>query len=158
MYHSFLAMGAYQDMGLEMPEPMALCASAEGLRTDDGAYANMAGMPIGTTPSTAAAITMLRNLDRPVSPEAADWLLARAHPEGGFFAIPGIPMPDLLSTATSLHALSGMKVSVENVKEACLDFVDSLWTGKAFCGSWEDEEADCEYTYYGLLALGHLSL
>ena len=158
LYHSFLALGAYQDLGLELPGPMALCASAEGLRTKDGAYANMAGMPIGTTPSTAAAITLLRQLDRPPPSEAAEWLLARAHPEGGFVAVPGIPMPDLLSTATTLHALSGMKVSFEHLKESCLNFVDTLWTGKAFCGSWEDEEQDCEYTYYALLALGHLSL
>ncbi len=158
LYHSFLALGAYQDLGLELPNPMAILASAEALRTKDGAYANMAGMPIGTTPSTAAAITLLRQLDQPVSSEATDWLLAHTHPEGGFAAIPGLPMPDLLSTATCLHALSGMKISFEHLKEPCLDFVDTLWTGKAFCGSWEDEEQDCEYTYYALLALGHLSL
>jgi hypothetical protein len=67
-------------------------------------------------------------------------------------------MPDLLSTATALHALSGQKVSVAHLKEQTLDFLDTLWTGKAFCGTWADDEPDCEYTYYGLLAMGHLSL
>src|SRR5439155_373210 len=28
----------------------------------------------------------------------------------------------------------------------------------AFHGQWADDHVDCEYTYYGLLALGHLSL
>ena len=67
-------------------------------------------------------------------------------------------MPDLLSTATALHALTGLHVSLSAIKEACLDYVDSLWTGRAFCGHWADDVTDSEYTYYALLALGHLSL
>jgi hypothetical protein len=67
-------------------------------------------------------------------------------------------MPDLLSTATALHALAGLELSFETIRDRCLDFVDSLWTGRAFCGTWADEEPDAEYTYYALLALGHLSL
>jgi hypothetical protein len=39
-----------------------------------------------------------------------------------------------------------------------VDFVDTLWNGKGFCGSWADDTVDSEYTYYALLALGHLSL
>ena len=72
--------------------------------------------------------------------------------------MPEAPIPDLLSTATALHALSGLHVDFSAVKERCLDFVDTLWTGKAFCGNWGDDEPDVEYTYYALLALGHLSL
>ena len=46
-----------------------------------------------------------------------------------------------------------------SIKEPCLDFVDSLWTNQgAFYGNWTDDMLDVEYTYYGLLALGHLSL
>lgn len=68
-------------------------------------------------------------------------------------------MPDLLSTATTLHALAGMQVSFEAVREDCLDFIDTLWTNQgAFHGHWDDEYPDCEYTFYALLALGHLSL
>jgi hypothetical protein len=44
-------------------------------------------------------------------------------------------------------------------KERCLDFVDSLWSAEGgFHGHWADDHLDAEYTYYGLLALGHLSL
>jgi hypothetical protein len=41
-----------------------------------------------------------------------------------------------------------------------MDFMDSLWNASAggFHGHWADEFVDAEYTYYGLLALGHLSL
>ena len=45
------------------------------------------------------------------------------------------------------------------IREKCLDFIDTLWMNEGgFCGSWLDQALDCEYTYYGLLALGHLSL
>ena len=66
-------------------------------------------------------------------------------------------MPDLLSTATALHALACLSIATVTLREPCLQFVDSLWTGRAFRGHWADEVEDCEYTYYGLLALGHLS-
>ena len=67
-------------------------------------------------------------------------------------------MPDLLSTATALHALAGEHVPFGHLKESTLDFIDTLWTGKAFCGTWADDEPDSEYTWYALLAMGHLSL
>ena len=68
-------------------------------------------------------------------------------------------MPDLLSTATALHALRGMDRDLEPFKEPCLDFIDSLWVNRgSFYGSWGEAYLDCEYTFYGLLALGHLSL
>ena len=60
--------------------------------------------------------------------------------------------------STALHALAGQHVSVAHLKDKTLDFLDTLWTGTAFCGNWADDEPDCEYTYYALLAMGHLSL
>ena len=48
---------------------------------------------------------------------------------------------------------------IAGLREPCLDFVDSLWTNRGgFFGTWADDAVDCEYTYYALLALGHLSL
>jgi prenyltransferase beta subunit len=97
-------------------------------------------------------------LDLPVNETAGDWLLAQTHPNGGFLAIPGAPIPDLLSTATALHALAGLQTSFERIKESCLDYIDTLWTNEgSFHGNWADDHLDCEYTCYGLLALGHLS-
>jgi hypothetical protein len=94
----------------------------------------------------------------PASPVLAGWLLARCR-EGGFFASPDAPLPDLLSTATALHALGSLHVPIDGIREACLDFVDSLWTSQgAFYGTWADDVPDCEYTFYGLLALGHLAV
>lgn len=158
-YGCFLALGAYQDLGIPLPHAPAMLACIESLRADDGGYANQDDMPLGLTPSTAAAVMLLRHLEQRPPRELGDWLLSRCRPEGGFFATPLAPVPDLLSTATALHALSAMQVDLEPVKEPCLDFIDSLWTNTGgFYGDWSDDTLDCEYTYYGLLALGHLSL
>jgi prenyltransferase beta subunit len=157
-YHAFLAMGAYQDLGTMPPAPDRIAASLAALQSADGAFANDPGRPRGSTPATAAAVTLIRHLDMPASPALADWLLARFR-EGGFFASPDAPVPDLLSTATALHALSSLHASIDGIRERCLDFVDSLWTSQgAFYGTWADDVPDCEYTFYGLLALGHLAV
>ncbi|MFO0808605.1 MAG: prenyltransferase/squalene oxidase repeat-containing protein [Gemmataceae bacterium] len=158
-YSCFVALGAYQDLGREMPDPAGVVRCVNGLRAEDGGYANQHDLPYGLTPDAAAAATLLRQLGEPVPPDLADWLLARCHPEGGFFATPVTPLPDLLSTATALHALGGLQAPLDGIREPCLDFIDSLWTNRGgFHGSWADDDLDCEYTYYGLLALGHLSV
>jgi hypothetical protein len=159
LYGCFLAWGAYQDLGREMPSPHSLVDCIQSLRADDGGYANQRNLPMGLTPSTAAAATLLRQLGQPISEGLGEWLLARCRPEGGFFATPLAPLPDLLSTATALHALAGMQMDFSKIKEPCLDFIDTLWSSKGgFYGTWEDDILDCEYTFYALLALGHLSL
>ena len=94
----------------------------------------------------------------PVHADAGQWLLNQLHPAGGFLAMPNAPIPDLLSTATTLHALACLDRTLDAAqKEKCLDFLDSLWSGEGgFHGHWADDYLDAEYTYYGLLALGHL--
>ncbi len=157
-YHAFLALSAYQDLGHEPPAPERIAASLNALRSADGAFANEPGCEHGSTPATAAAVTLIRHLGLSAPPGLATWLLSRCL-QGGFFATPQAPVPDLLSTATALHALSSLGASVDSVRESCLDFIDSLWTSRgAFYGTWADDEPDCEYTFYGLLALGHLAV
>ena len=159
VYGCFLALGAYHDVNEPLPEPLKVVQCLKHLETPDGAWSNERGMPIGSTNATAAAVAVLRNLGVPINSCVGDWLLARVHKQGGFVAAPNTPLPDLLSTATALHALAGLQAPLETIKESCLDFVDSLWTNQGgFHGHWADDVLDCEYTYYGLLALGHLSL
>jgi len=157
IYHGFLALGAYQDLGATLPAAPALAAATLALQSHDGAFANLPDLPTGSTNVTAAAVTLLRHLDHPL-PDVGPWLLAQAHVDGGFLAAPRAPIPDLLSTATALHALSTLEVEIGPLTDRCLDFVDTLWTGRGFCGNWTDDAVDAEYTYYALLALGHLSL
>lgn len=158
VYHAFLAFGARQDLGLAPVEPDRLVDAVTACRLPDGGFANTADVPMATTPTTAAGITLLRHLGAPADGKASDWLLARAVDAGGFRATTDAPMPDLLSTATALHALADRDADVAALRESTLDFVDSLWTGRAFCGNWADDIQDAEYTYYALLALGHLSV
>src|SRR6266704_1182184 len=122
-YGAFLALGAYQDLNQNLPEPLRLVQSLKTLETTDGAWANQrtnsdegratgdrnatqSTQPVlrnhplsGATNATAAAANVLRNLRLPLNLSVGEWLLAQAHPQGGFLAVPGAPLPDLLSTA-----------------------------------------------------------
>jgi hypothetical protein len=159
VYACFLALGAYQDLRVELPDARRLIDCICALRSSDGGYANQPGGSVGITTTTAAAALLLRELEAPIDRQLGVWLLDRCGSAGGFFATPAAPVPDLLSTATALHALSVMHVPLGGIQEPCLDFIDSLWTNRGgFYGSWADDAIDCEYTYYALLSLGHLSL
>jgi hypothetical protein len=158
-YGAFVALGAYQDLREPVPDSDALMAQLLTLVAADGGLNNFPAAPVGLTTATAAGAAALRQFGKPVPATFGPWLLSQAHPQGGFRALPGSPIPDLLSTATAIHALVGLHVDIAVHKEPCLDFIDSLWTNRGgFYGHWEDDILDCEYTYYGLLALGHLSL
>ena len=159
-YGAFVALGAYEDLGKIPPRSLKLIQSLKRLETPDGAWSNVPGAGIGTTNATAGVVTLVRHLGFSVNQRAGDWLLAQAHPQGGFLAVPGAPMPDLLSTATTLHSLAAMDRRLPaEVHERCLDFLDSLWDARGgFHGHWADDHLDAEYTFYALLALGHLSL
>jgi prenyltransferase beta subunit len=158
-YGCFVAMGAYQDLGRDVPDPLRMVQCLKLLETPDGAWGNARNLPIGSTNATAAAVTLLRQLGMPINASVGNWLLAQAHPQGGFLAMPKAPMPDLLSTATALHALACLDVPLPaRVRENCLDFLDTLWSAEGgFHGHWADDHLDAEYTFYGLLALGHLT-
>jgi prenyltransferase beta subunit len=159
-YGAFVALGAYQDLGQLPPQPLELIRCLKRLETPDGAWSNAPGMPAGSLNATAGAVTLIRQLGLPVNPSVGDWLLAQQHPTGGFLAVPGAPIPDLLSTATALHAMACLERRIPSaVHERCLDFVDTLWSAEGgFHGHWADDHLDAEYTFYGLLTLGHLSL
>lgn len=156
-YAAFLALGAYQDLKTRLPAPNRLADSLKPLAQPEGGWANERLIPAAAVNATAAALGVLVSLGNPV-PEAARWLLAQAHPLGGFRASPLAPLPDLLSTATALQTLAVAGVPLDAVREPCLDFIDSLWSNVGgFHGHWHDEIADVEYTFYGLLALGLLA-
>lgn len=158
-YGAFLALGAYQDLGARLPRTEKLASTLERLAVPGGGWGNEPGMKTGSTNASAAAVAVCRNLGIPINQGTGDWLLAQKHPQGGFRASPDAPIPDLLSTATALHALAGLQVSLAQIKEPCLDFLDTLWTSEgSFHGHWAEDHLDCEYTFYGLLALGHLSV
>lgn len=84
VYGCFLALGAYQDLQADLPNVGGLALCLKSLQTQDGAYANQPQLDTGTTPATAAAVTLLRYLGEPVRPSVGRWLLSRCCPQGGF--------------------------------------------------------------------------
>jgi prenyltransferase beta subunit len=159
-YALYLAISALQDIAVPLPAVSELLTSLAGCRAADGGYGNHPKSATGTTPTTVSAVLVLHALGQPVDKSIIDWLKASRWPQGGFRANHQAPMPDLLSTATALHALACVQ-SAPNASqvEADLDYIDTLWTNSgAFHGHWAEDDVDVEYTYYGLLALGHLSL
>jgi hypothetical protein len=161
VYGGFLALGAGQDLQIDDLDPEALVASVGSLAMPDGGYSNEPTMTVSATTATAAAVTIFHYLQVPIPEAALHWLVARASSSGGFTAIPlpsDVAIPDLLSTATALHALSLADVSLDAIREPNLDYLDELWSVRGgFRGHPADEVLDCEYTYYGLLSLGQLA-
>lgn len=159
-YACFLAWGAYSDHGKTLPQQDTLSNCLRSLASDDGAWSNDIEFPIANAPSTAAAVAVYRNLRLTVPENTTHWILSCYHPaSGGFLAFPDAPMPDLLTTAVALHTLDALQAPLVNLREGGLDFIDTLWNAQGgFHGNWSDDQLDVEYTYYGLLALGHLAL
>jgi prenyltransferase beta subunit len=164
-YACLLALGLLQDLASAQSDEQGLIRCIQSLQMPDGGFANAMSMQVGATPATAAAVTSLHYLGRPVPEGSVEFLLSQAAPSGGFAAFPweggtgqALVQPDLLSTATALHALSvtGQQLD-EDLRGRCLGFVQGLWSEQGgFRGTVADPVVDCEYTYYGLMSLGHL--
>lgn len=108
-----------------------------------------------TDPTTNVAAAVVVN-NRP-DPVAQNILMARYCPSGGFCIGEDIEVPDLLSTATALFALKVMGVDMDPIRDACFEFIESLWRDSdGFCGHAADRYEDTEYTYYALLSIGCL--
>jgi hypothetical protein len=105
------------------------------------------------TPNLAAAATLNPRSGRTSVPA----LLERACPRGGFAAGAQLSVPDLLSTATALFALTRAGADLSELRRPCLDYVESLWRDSGgFAGHVFDEFEDVEYTFYALLSIGCL--
>jgi len=109
-----------------------------------------------TSPVIAAFLVLQSSFRKPVT-GIRDKLLSFYNRKGGFKATPAAPVPDLLSTAVALYALSFTGYDLSIIKPECLEFVDSMFTEGGFMGNIFDQDPDIEYTFYGLLALGSLA-
>lgn len=158
-YAPYLISLAYAGFNLPPPQPERLVAAVSALALSDGGFANDDSLSSGATPPTAAALVLLHHLVGAAPQGATDFLLRRYCADGGFTAVEGAPVADLLSTATALHALRAAGVPLASLRESCLGFVEERWRDNGgFCAHALDAVADCEYTFYGLLALGNLLL
>jgi prenyltransferase beta subunit len=108
----------------------------------------------GPTPNLAASMI----LNPKAAASAIPVLLKRVCPNGGFGATAQLSIPDLLSTATALFALTQAGADLSSIRRPCLEFVESLWRDSGgFAGHESDGYEDVEYTFYGLLSIGCLT-
>ena len=155
----YVAYLAYESLNARVPSARAMVRSLERLRSSDGcSFVNEVGAPLSSTPATAAAAILHVVCDEPVNQRVGEWLLGQCARAGGFRAAPDAAQQDLLSTAMALYALRIMGRPFDGVREACLGFVDRLrHASGGYGGHIADPTPDCEYTFYGLLALGLLA-
>ena len=78
--------------------------------------------------------------------------------QGGFKATKEAPIPDILSTATALFALNKISYKTpEDLREKTFEMIESHWQDSGgFIGNLGETVADCEYTFYALLAMGSM--
>ena len=158
VYETFLAYMTMADLGFSVFRQKHISELLKNHRTPDGGYSDQKGCRTGTTTVTAAACILHRSLGHPADPETGDWLLHQLHARGGFLAHPDAPLPVLLSTATALLAFSVLGVTLNQKQIAdCWEFVETVWCENGgFSAHLLDEQADIEYTFYGLMCMGLL--
>jgi len=154
-YGCFLAVGAYQDLRVDLPDADGIVRCLASLVSSGGGYGNFHGAEFGSVPATAAAIATRLELAGAVDPAACDWLAGRCTPTGGWSVSPHVPEDDLLSTATAIYTLASVGRDMSPIAERCRWFVDAMWhPAGGYRSGRDDEGRDCEYTFYGLLAMG----
>ncbi|HOB98717.1 MAG TPA: prenyltransferase/squalene oxidase repeat-containing protein [Verrucomicrobiota bacterium] len=157
VYESFIGALAAESLREALPNPGGLGAILAGLGKASGGFVNSEGWGVASTPASAAALLLLHELGEPLPPKSVAWLLGQQRAGGGFAAAPLAPISDLLSTATALHALNRIGALQGVAIDRCLDFVTGCWDDSGgFHAHAFDRRPDCEYAFYGLLALGNL--
>jgi hypothetical protein len=162
-YGGFLANFAYQELGLQLPNYESLFDGIKDLRTPGMGFSNSRGSQNGTTNATVAALTLLHDFyPEPSNDELIAGALAfldrMRFSEGGFKAVIDAPLPDLLSTATTLFTFQQWNYPVsDDFKNITLKMIEDHWAESGgFFGNQGETQPDCEYTFYALLALGAL--
>lgn len=152
-YGFYLALLCDEALGAAIPGETGALAAAESVLEAQRAA------PAPLVSPLAAAVLSVQALGGPVALEPVQGLLqACRSADGGFRAHPGAPVADLLSTAVACFALRRLAAPLRGPEAArAARFVQSLWdAGGGFGGTAADPAPDCEYTFYGLLALGAL--
>lgn len=158
-YHSFLVSLVYEMLVREIPNPNALIQFLYDQQRDDGGFVEIGPMKRSGTNPTAAAAALLHKLgamDDELRSDIAHFLKTVWTNEGGFAANTRIPFADGLSTFTALltandHGGSELirPLVVEHFVTSELEFPTGGFRGAAW-----DDQADVEYSFYGLGILG----
>lgn len=161
-YHSFLVMLTYQLTGGSVPQPNRLVQFLYDRQRDDGGFVEIGPMRRSGTNPTAAAAAILKELnavDAEICEDVAAFLNDVRGDEGGFQANTRVPFCDSLSTFTGMLTTQDLSLSRAYKPDPIHDWVTTQLefpTGGFRAASW-DENADVEYTFYGLGVLALLA-
>lgn len=160
-YHSFLISLVYEMLGREIPNPNSLIQFLYDQQREDGGFVEISPMRRSGTNPTAAASALLMKLgamDEELRSDIAAFLKTVWSNEGGFAANTRIPFADGLSTFTALLTTidycdrrSVRTESISHFLTAELEFPTGGFRGAAW-----DDQADVEYSFYGLGIIGLL--
>lgn len=155
VYASFLAMLAIAELAGTIRQPDRLVSFLEGRRGTYGGFINHCGQSAPSTPATAAAIVLLKEICGKRA-FASEWFDAVLCDSGGFCFVPGARAPDLISTAVAIHCLREISADI-TIRSRHIAFVESFWhEDGGFCGGIDFASADCEHTFYALMAIGDI--
>ena len=157
-YQSFMVALTYELIGRAVPHPNALIQFIYDRQRDDGGFVEIERMLRSGTNPTAAAIallTMYDALDTEIREDVREFLRSVRSSDGGFQANSRIPFADGLSSFTGFLTLQDLRIpSILRPEQVELfvthsEFGLELPTG-GFRGAAWDDQADVEYTFYGL--------
>lgn len=160
-YHSFMAVLAYELIGRRPPRPNRLIQFLYDRQRDDGGFVEIGPMKRSGTNPTAAAVALLHTLggmEDDIAEDALGFLTDVVSSEGGFQANTRIPVADGLSTFTGLLTAQdlGRRDVIPAIRVMAWLTSEIEAPEGGFKGASWDQQADAEYTFYGLGILGLL--
>lgn len=150
-YDMFLKLGALQDCGEKASDYLNI-ESLSKFKMRDSSFSNLEVAGFGGANPTAAAAVSELFLKGGAGSDTLDALRNFQETFGGFKAHKAATAADLLSTACAVFAL---KLCGEKPSFGVSEFAASHWNGDgSFSATVLERSGDCEYLFYGLLALG----
>ncbi|MDG2359350.1 MAG: terpene cyclase/mutase family protein [Planctomycetaceae bacterium] len=154
-YHSFLVTLTYELLGKAPPRPNKLIQFIYDRQRDDGGFVEIAPMKNSGTNPTAAAVGLMSivgGLDKELCEDIRDFLKETWSSEGAFQANKRIAFADGLSTFTGLLTVQDLNITnlaSQAMIEQFIAYELEFPTG-GFRGAAWDDQADVEYSFYGL--------
>ena len=149
-YSVFVLLSLAEDFGLMIENKRHMLERLDLYRVNNGGFSNVTGEISATVNATAAALCVRGQLGGYKINEDVEYLCNLQDKSGGFFAAAQSPVPDLLSTATALFALSCYRKAP--LVDPCA-FIEAHWLDSGgFAPTLFEDKSDVEYTFYGVLA------
>lgn len=114
-------------------------------------------LPQNVPCSVVAALTVAQSILGIKTSKLVEKVLTYFRPGSAFVAFKSMEESDLLSTGVALFALQKTGIDLRQIAPDCLEFIQQNYRKGAFLAGDDDPQADLEYTFYGLLALGSLA-